>query len=92
MAQVQQKVYLISEEQRNALLNYLLNRPYKEVASGVEFLNNAPTTTVNIEVPDEELKKASAEEESPNQGDRAEEFTVEPATAKAEDSSVFSHV
>ena len=41
----QQKVYLITDTQRDALLSYLQERPYKEVAAGVEFLLNATTAT-----------------------------------------------
>lgn len=62
MPQVQQKVFLISEQQRNALLNYLLDRPYREVAQGIEFLKNAPTTIVNIEVPAEQMPQSQGEE------------------------------
>ena len=36
MAKVKQKVYLMTEQQRDALLNYLLNQPYREVAGGVQ--------------------------------------------------------
>lgn len=36
------KTFLITEEQRNALLVYLSERPYKEVAKGVEMLQLAP--------------------------------------------------
>jgi|LakMenE01Jun11ns_1017448.scaffolds.fasta_scaffold8354971_1 hypothetical protein len=43
-----QKVYLITEPQRDALLSYLQERPYKEVAAGIEFLLNATTATLNI--------------------------------------------
>jgi hypothetical protein len=43
----QQKVYLITETQRDALLSYLQERPYKEVAAGIEFLLNATTATLN---------------------------------------------
>jgi len=31
MAKVQQTVYLITEQQREALINYLQNRPFREV-------------------------------------------------------------
>jgi hypothetical protein len=37
-----QKQYLISHETRDALLSYLFNRPYAEVARGVEMLNALP--------------------------------------------------
>jgi hypothetical protein len=52
MAQVERTVYLISEQQREALLDYLQNRPYREVAAGIQFLVNAPTASVNVEIPD----------------------------------------
>jgi hypothetical protein len=61
MAQVQQKVYLISEEQRAALLNYLQERPFKEVATGIQFLLNSPTATLNVEAPDSEETESSGE-------------------------------
>lgn len=47
MTTSQQKVYLITESQRDALLSYLQERPYKEVAAGIEFLLNATTATLN---------------------------------------------
>ncbi|MBD2152822.1 hypothetical protein H6F44_22310 [Pseudanabaena sp. FACHB-1277] len=43
----QQKVYLITDTQRDALLSYLQERPYKEVAAGIEFLLNATTATLS---------------------------------------------
>jgi len=80
MAQVKQKVYLITEQQRDGLLNYLLNRPYKEVAAGVEFLNNAPTTMVNIEVPNELKNTASSEESKKEIEEKSEIEVVNSAT------------
>jgi len=47
MTASQQKVYLITEPQRDALLSYLQERPYKEVAAGIEFLLNATTAMLN---------------------------------------------
>ncbi|MEH2109076.1 hypothetical protein [Nostoc sp.] len=91
MAQVKQKIYLITEQQRDALLNYLQNRPYREVASGVQFLNNAPTTIVNIEVPDEQLERVPAEQEPKTQMD-TEELKTEIHTYPTENLSVFSRV
>lgn len=35
-------MYLLSKEQRDVLLEYLMGRPYREVASGIEFLLNLP--------------------------------------------------
>lgn len=49
MSQVEQTVYLISEPQRNALLDYLQNRPFKEVAAGIQFLLNAPTAKIKVD-------------------------------------------
>lgn len=91
MAKVKQKVYLLSEQQRNALLNYLLSRPYREVAGGVEFLQNAPTTMVNIEVPDERVNSVVALEESKS-GDKEEstDTEVEVINSSEEGTAVFS--
>ena len=50
----QQKVYLLTEAQRDALLSYLQNRPYKEVAVGIQFLMSAPTAVLNVQVNEEE--------------------------------------
>jgi hypothetical protein len=52
MAKVERTVYLISEQQREALLGYLQNRPYREVAAGIQFLVNAPTASVNVDIPE----------------------------------------
>ncbi|NJO28586.1 MAG: hypothetical protein HC874_14350 [Richelia sp. SL_2_1] len=54
----------MTEQQRDALLNYLLNQPYREVAGGVQFLTNAPTTVLNLEVPEEGAVNVSAEKET----------------------------
>ncbi len=64
MAKVKQKVYLITEQQRNGLLNYLLNRPYREVAGAIQLLGKAPTTEINLEVPDEQSEGMVTQEES----------------------------
>ncbi|MDX2257030.1 MAG: hypothetical protein NW214_16065 [Pseudanabaenaceae cyanobacterium bins.39] len=48
MTVTQQKVYLITEPQRDALLAYLQERPYKEVASGIDFLLNATTAMLSV--------------------------------------------
>jgi hypothetical protein len=64
MAKVEQAIYCITEAQRNALLKYLLERPYREVAIAVQFLTNAPSAFVNVEVPDEMAVNKSAEEQS----------------------------
>ena len=91
MAQVQQKVYLITEQQRDALLNYFLDRPYREVANGVQFLNNAPTTIVNIEVPDEKLASIPAEQQAESLTDTQEEAKIEVVNSPAEELAMFSH-
>jgi hypothetical protein len=54
MAKVKRTVYLITEQQRDALISYLQNRPFREVAAGIQFLTNAPTAVLNVDVPDEE--------------------------------------
>lgn len=74
MATVKRSVYLVSEQQRNALLNYLKERPYQEVAAGIQMLLNAPTAQVDVEMPDE---PASAEEQP--QSERAEQELVAAA-------------
>lgn len=53
MATIKRPVYLISEQQRHALLSYLKERPYREVASGIQFLLNAPTAKVDVEMPED---------------------------------------
>ena len=55
----QQKVYLIAEAQRDALISYLQERPYKEVANGIQFLASAPTAMLNITVEDGVVASAS---------------------------------
>lgn len=39
---------LISQEQRNALIDYLAKMPYQDVAAGISFLREAPVVNVNI--------------------------------------------
>jgi len=41
---------LISQEQRNALIEYLAKMPYQDVAAGINFLQEAPVVNVNINV------------------------------------------
>ncbi|NJM48823.1 MAG: hypothetical protein HC860_23830 [Alkalinema sp. RU_4_3] len=60
MSKVERTVYLISEQQREALLGYLQNRPYREVAAGIQFLVNAPTASVNVELPEGEAMESQA--------------------------------
>jgi hypothetical protein len=92
MPQIQKKVYLITQEQRDALLNYLLNRPYREVATGVEFLNNAPSTMVNLQVPDEQLQSISGETQPESQTKAQQEGEIQIANAPTEDNGVFNLV
>lgn len=67
MATLKRSVYLLSEQQRNALLSYLQNRPYREVASGIEMLMKAPTAKVDVEIPEGSEIAAPAVEEAPEQ-------------------------
>ena len=92
MPQIQKKVYLITQEQRDALLNYLLNRPYREVATGVEFLNNAPTTMVNLQVTNEQLESMPGAPQLESQTKVQEEEEIQIANAPTEESGVFSAV
>ena len=92
MPQIQKKVYLITQEQRDALLNYLLNRPYREVATGVEFLNNAPTTMVNLQVTNEQLESIPGAPQLESQTKVQEEEEIQIANAPTEESGVFSAV
>ena len=92
MAQIQKKVYLITQEQRDALLNYLLNRPYREVAAGVEFLKNAPNTMISLQVPDEQLESISGETQPESQTKAQQEGEIQIANAPTEDNGVFNLV
>lgn len=89
MTKVKQKVYLVTEQQRDALLNYLLNRPYREVAGGVQLLSNAPTTVLNLEVPEDESVSMPTEEEPQAKADQAQ---LEASTTLAEEFAVLSRV
>jgi hypothetical protein len=75
MATVQRPVYLISEQQRTALLGYLQDRPYREVAAGIQFLLNAPTANLNVDVPEEELAQLS-EEATATEAEEAKEMAI----------------
>jgi hypothetical protein len=75
MATVQRSVYLISEQQRTALLGYLQDRPYREVATGIQFLLNAPTANLNVDVPEEELVQLS-EEAAATEVEEAKEMAI----------------
>lgn len=92
MPQIQKKVYLITQEQRDALLNYLLNRPYREVATGVEFLNNAPTTMVNLQVTNEQLESMTGATQPESQTQAQQEEEIQIANAPTEESGVFNAV
>jgi len=56
MTTTKRTVYLISEQQRNALLNYLQDRPYREVAAGIQLLLNAPTAKIDVDMPDDPIE------------------------------------
>jgi hypothetical protein len=88
MAKVEQAIYCITEPQRNALLKYLLDRPYREVAIAVQFLTNAPTAFVNVEVPDEMVQNKLDEQDS--KLDDKEESKQEDTATK--ESPVLAHV
>ena len=92
MPQIQKKVYLITQEQRDALLNYLLNRPYREVATGVDFLNNAPTTVVNLEVTNEQLGSMTGGTQTESQTKVEEEKEIQIPNAPTEKLGVFNAV
>ncbi len=72
MTQVKQTVYLISEQQRSALLNYLQDRPFREVAAGIQFLMNAPTAALNVDVPEDQMPRLSADVEAPKEASEPE--------------------
>ena len=92
MPQIQKQVYLITQKQRDALLNYLLDRPYREVATGVEFLNNAPSTMINLQVPDDQLESISGEKQPESQPRAQEEQEIQIANAPTEELTVFNAV
>ncbi len=89
MTKVKQKVYLVTEQQRDALLNYLLNRPYREVAGGVQFLSNAPTTVLDLEVAEDESVSMPSEQEPKAEAYKAQ---LEASTTPAEEFAVLSRV
>jgi hypothetical protein len=47
---------LISQEQRNALIEYLAKMPYQDVAAGINFLQEAPVVNVNISMRKDEAE------------------------------------
>lgn len=89
MTKVKQKVYVVTEQQRDALLNYLLNRPYREVAGGVQFLSNAPTTILDLEVSEDESLTMPIEQESRAKADQAQ---LQASTTQSEEFAVLSRV
>ncbi len=78
MTTVKRTVFLISEQQRNALLSYLQDRPYREVAAGIQFLLNAPTASLNVDAPEEQIDGLSLPEVA-SETQATEEMTREPA-------------
>ena len=58
MSKVQQTVYLITERQRDGLISYLQNCPYREVAAAIQFLSTAPSAVLNVDVPDEKTESS----------------------------------
>jgi hypothetical protein len=78
MTTVKRTVFLISEQQRNALLSYLQDRPYREVAAGIQFLLDAPTAALNVDAPEDQIDGLSLPEGS-SQPQAAEETIKEPA-------------
>lgn len=91
MTTVKQTVHLITEQQREGLLKYLLNRPYREVAGAVEVLAKAPKTEINLEVPNEQSEDMVAQEESKVNTDTSEEANLEVVNSSTEELSVFNH-
>jgi hypothetical protein len=77
MTTSQQKVYLITESQQEALLNYLQNRPYKEVAVGIQFLLNAPTAVLNIRNSDLEESPTETKPEDETITELTPEISIE---------------
>ena len=73
MATLKRSVYLLSEQQRNALLSYLQNRPYREVAAGIQMLMNAPTAQVDVEMPEDSEMAAPAVEAEQGEAVEAKE-------------------
>lgn len=80
MTTLKRSVYLLSEQQRNALLNYLQNRPYREVAAGIQLLMNAPTAQVDVEIPEGSEIGSSAETEEKVEANELES-AAEPVLA-----------
>jgi len=45
---------LITQVQRNALIEYLSKQPYQEVAAGINFLRDAPLVNANLVLDDKQ--------------------------------------
>lgn len=80
----------MTEQQRDALLNYLLNQPYREVAGGVQFLTNAPSTILNLEVPEEGNADISAEKEIKSEAEVSQEQNIKFATIPSSPEEEFA--
>ncbi|BDA75222.1 hypothetical protein CAL7716_093880 [Calothrix sp. PCC 7716] len=80
---------MVTEQQRDALLDYLLSRPYREVAGGVQFLSNAPNTILDLEVPEDESANMPLQQKSTAEADQA---LLEASTTPAEEFAVLSRV
>ena len=48
------EMVLITQVQRNALIEYLSKQPYQEVAAGINFLRDAPLVNVNLVLDDKQ--------------------------------------
>jgi hypothetical protein len=48
------EMVLITQVQRNALIEYLSKQPYQEVAAGINFLRDAPLVNANLVLDDKQ--------------------------------------
>jgi len=48
------EMVLITQVQRNALIEYLSKQPYQEIAAGINFLRDAPLVNVNLVLDDKQ--------------------------------------
>ena len=48
------EMVLITQVQRNALIEYLSKQPYQDVAAGINFLRDAPLVNVNLVLDDKQ--------------------------------------
>ncbi|MBE9258543.1 MULTISPECIES: hypothetical protein [Dolichospermum] len=65
MSNVKQTVYLITDRQRDGLIGYLQNCPYKEVAGAIQFLTSAPSAVLNVDVPEDQSATNNGESATP---------------------------